>query len=219
MLKIKDNIVNGIKYLVERGENKKQMKHDLIYDNYKQYEIETQDTTKFANNFKTHGKSYCHRFRFENNYGASVIKHFGSYGYEDDLFELAVLFFDKDDNWNLTYNTPITSDVLGWLTNEEVLEELEEIKKTGGIIMTIQEPRVFQDMMISALRYALGRKSYITEETANFIKEYPNLIDSRVKQVMIKDIEEYEDCRNTYYNDDECDYKIWLDLKDWLEDR
>ena len=66
-------------------------------------------------------------FRFPNNYGASVIKHWGSYGYEEDKFELAVLHKDM-----ITYNTPITDDVIGHLTNDEVLELLEEIKNLGA---------------------------------------------------------------------------------------
>lgn len=75
----------------------------------------------------------------------------------------------------------------------------------------------FKDIVICALRYALGRKTYITKSTADFIKDYPEIIDSRVKHVMLKDLEEYFDCRGTYYKDDECDYKTWLDLKEWLE--
>lgn len=66
-------------------------------------------------------------FKFSNGYGASVVKHFGSYGFEDDLFELAVIYFDGN-NWHLTYNTPITNDVIGYLTNDEVLELLKEIE-------------------------------------------------------------------------------------------
>lgn len=62
-------------------------------------------------------------FKFPNGYGASVIKHFASYGNEQDLFELAVL---KDGN--LCYTTPITNDVIGYLNNDEVLELLERIK-------------------------------------------------------------------------------------------
>lgn len=89
----------------------------LIYDKYKDYYV--------GGNFKTQWL-----FRFENDYGASVIKHFGSYGYEKDLFELAVIFFDGE-NWKLTYNTPITDDVLGYLTNEEVLDILKRIKELG----------------------------------------------------------------------------------------
>lgn len=100
------------------------MKTDLIYDNYKKYEILWDGKEEFDNNFKEFGDSYSHRFKFENGYGASVIKHFGSYGYKDDLFELAVL----DSNDELCYNTPITNNVLGYLTNDEVLDLLEIIK-------------------------------------------------------------------------------------------
>lgn len=68
------------------------------------------------------------RFKFENNYGASVVKHFGSYGYEQDKFELAVLRFEENGTDYITYNTPITDNVIGWLDNNEVLELLKKIK-------------------------------------------------------------------------------------------
>ena len=76
---------------------------------------------------------------------------------------------------------------------------------------------VLKDMVISALRYALGRRTYITQETAEFIMENPNLIDDRVKAVMIRDIDEYFDRRRTWdYKDDECDYQTWIELHKYL---
>ena len=66
----------------------------------------------------------AYEFKFENNYGASIIKHNFSYGHEDDLFELAVLYDSK-----ITYSTEITGDVLGWLTNDDVLAILNQIKE------------------------------------------------------------------------------------------
>ena len=99
-------------------------KHDLKYDKYKEYEVLWEGKNAFVNAFKQWGDSYSHRFRFNNGYGASVIKHFASYGYEDDLFELAVL----DRYGKICYNTPITNDVVGHLTNDEVLDLLELIK-------------------------------------------------------------------------------------------
>lgn len=106
------------------------MKTDLIYDDFKKYEIT--DDYAYAG-FERFGDSYNHRFKFDNGYGASVIKHYGSYGYAEDLFELAVLEFFSDEFWgNLTYNTPITNDVIGHLTNNEVLELLK-------IIMNLKE--------------------------------------------------------------------------------
>ena len=101
------------------------MKTDLIYDDYKKYEYLYEGKEEFDNSFKMFGgDSYSHRFKFENGYGASVIKHYGSYGYEEDLFELAVL----DSNGSLCYDTTIADDVIGHLTNDEVLKLLEIIK-------------------------------------------------------------------------------------------
>lgn len=66
-------------------------------------------------------------YKFPNNYGASIIKNEWSYGGKDGLWEVGVIFFDGDD-YELTYSTPITSDVLGYLTDEEVENTLEQIK-------------------------------------------------------------------------------------------
>lgn len=85
--------------------------------------------------------------------------------------------------------------------------------------MTIKDSDVrdLQDMIISALRYALGRRTYITSETAEFIKRYPELIDERVKSVMLRDLEEYFQKRESFKFDDECDFNTWKSLYNWLE--
>lgn len=66
--------------------------------------------------------------KFENDYGASVVQHEFSYGSEDGLSELAVLKFNGDD-WDLTYDTEITDDVIGYLTDEDVQDLLVRIEK------------------------------------------------------------------------------------------
>ncbi len=53
----------------------------------------------FKAKFLFDGAQYI--FRFPNNYGASVVKHLGSYGSSEDLWELAVLRFEGD-KWDLT---------------------------------------------------------------------------------------------------------------------
>ena len=86
--------------------------------------------------------------------------------------------------------------------------------------MEIKNIYDFQDIVISALRYALGRRTFITHTPADFIKEYPEIIDNRVKQVMLNDLNEYFNMRaNCYSMDDKCDYDTWLDLKRWLDER
>lgn len=67
-------------------------------------------------------------FKFENGYGASVVKHGGSYGNRNDLWELAVIKYDESGDWHLNYDTPFTDDVIGWLTDEEVRDLLQRIK-------------------------------------------------------------------------------------------
>lgn len=54
-------------------------------------------------------------YKFDNGYGASVVKHDYSYGGKDDKYEIAVL----DQDGELCYDTPITSDVIGYLTMSE----------------------------------------------------------------------------------------------------
>lgn len=66
------------------------------------------------------------KFRFPNGYGASVIND--GYGREAGLYELAVL----DADGSLTYDTPVTNDVLGYLTEAEVADALDEIESLGA---------------------------------------------------------------------------------------
>jgi hypothetical protein len=65
------------------------------------------------------------KITFENGYGASVVCHTMSYGGKLGLYELAVL----DKQGNLTYDTPITSDVIGYLTPKEVTNYLIKIQE------------------------------------------------------------------------------------------
>jgi len=56
---------------------------------------------------------------FSNGYGVSIVRHPGSYGFLEGLYELAVLK-GTEDNWELCYDTPVTSDVLGHLDEQNV---------------------------------------------------------------------------------------------------
>ncbi len=79
-------------------------------------------------NFKELPSKPCHDgiqyiYKAENGYGASIVQHQFSYGNEKGLWELAVL----DPNGDICYSTPITSDVVGHLTDKKVNELLEQI--------------------------------------------------------------------------------------------
>ena len=64
------------------------------------------------------------RVTFPNGYGASVVIGPYTYGGRDGLYEMAVF---KGEN--ICYDTPITSDVLGYLTTEEVENYLSRIEE------------------------------------------------------------------------------------------
>lgn len=68
-------------------------------------------------------------YKFDNNHGASVVHHSYSYGNEDGLWELAVLGYTDDLYWYINYDTPITDDVIGYLTDEDVEKILHKIKE------------------------------------------------------------------------------------------
>lgn len=70
-----------------------------------------------------------------------------------------------------------------------------------------------KDIVISALRYAIGRKTYITSTISEHIMVHPELIDIRVRDVMLRDLEEIDN----YYKKDDIDYKVFDKLKQWLE--
>lgn len=79
-------------------------------------------------------------YRFDNGYGASAVRFtfntghiglsgltVGSYGADQGLWELAVIRFTGDE-WDITYDTPITDDVIGWLGEEQVQDYLRQIR-------------------------------------------------------------------------------------------
>ncbi len=74
--------------------------------------------------FKPHsiGDGVQARMDFKNGYGVSVVKLNVSYGYPN-LWELAVLY-----DGSLTYNTPITDDVIGHLSEEKVTNVMLEVQ-------------------------------------------------------------------------------------------
>lgn len=63
-------------------------------------------------------------FEFENGYGASVLTGSIAYGGIAGLFEIAVT-----RNGYLCYDTPITNDVIGYLTIDEALKVLDDIEQ------------------------------------------------------------------------------------------
>jgi len=62
---------------------------------------------------------------FDNGYGASVVCTPHTYGGDKGLYELAVLV----KNGHLTYATPVTDDVIGYLRDIDVTDVMEKIQQ------------------------------------------------------------------------------------------
>jgi hypothetical protein len=71
----------------------------------------------------------CMLFKFNNNYGASVIRHDMSKGGKAGLFELAALQFDEKDKYRIIKDACMTDNTIGYLFWEEVIDLLQDIKK------------------------------------------------------------------------------------------
>lgn len=67
---------------------------------------------------------------FENGFGVSVVIGPHTYGGTEGLYELAVLEGTKG-NWEITYDTPLTDDVLGRLSEKEVEDTIAWVKELG----------------------------------------------------------------------------------------
>lgn len=65
------------------------------------------------------------RMFFPNGYGISVIKNNRSYGGKDGLYEVGVL----DNKGDLCYDTPVTDDVIGWLSEDDVSRVMREVQE------------------------------------------------------------------------------------------
>ena len=81
------------------------------------------------------GEGFLYRVAFANGYGISIVKHDGSYGESDNLWEIAVLKGEEDETvqeYDLCYDTPVADDVVGWLKATEVMDYARQIAKLKG---------------------------------------------------------------------------------------
>lgn len=68
-----------------------------------------------------------HIYQFPNGRGASVVRCAYSYGGANGLWELAVIRQTAPNDCHIDYTTPITDDVIGWQTWDEIEALLDQI--------------------------------------------------------------------------------------------
>lgn len=84
------------------------------------------DYNKYIIDINAYHKGMQVVFQFDNGYGLSVVSHSFSYGNDDELFEIGVIKFDDSGMYELTYETPITGDVLGHQSKEDLINVIEQ---------------------------------------------------------------------------------------------
>ena len=65
--------------------------------------------------------------KFKNDYGVSVIT--GGYGNDSAPYEVAVLYKD-----GLCYDTPITDDIIGYLTEDGVTDIMKKVQELKALV-------------------------------------------------------------------------------------
>lgn len=78
---------------------------------------------------------------FENGYGVSVVRFrsplgYNSYTSNESEWELAVLK-GKSNDYELCYDTPITDDVIGHLSETEVTEVMTKVQQLPALVNLI----------------------------------------------------------------------------------
>jgi hypothetical protein len=69
-------------------------------------------------------------YMFPNYYGVSVIRGQYTYGGKKGLYELAVIHMGPEDKEStIVYDTPITGDVIGYLTPEDVTDIMKQVSE------------------------------------------------------------------------------------------
>lgn len=73
----------------------------------------------------------------------------------------------------------------------------------------------FSELAMCAVRYALGRMTYVSWSVPNAIIKYKWSVTTSALHIMLRDIREYRDIHGKIGMD--CDDESWLEFERWLE--
>ena len=110
------------------------------------------------------------RMEFKNGYGVSVVRFklaggfiYGSYTNNEKEWELAVLY-----KGSLTYDTPITDDVMGHLNAGQVSNVMKQVQQLKDYIMEEELRKVMfeflDDLRESGITNMFGASSYLVNK-------------------------------------------------------
>lgn len=100
-------------------------------------------------------------------------------------------------------------------------------KKRKSITIKGDDVSEFGALMICAVRYAIGRQSYMPSLVQGFIRRYPQAITENVKETILRDIEENNKITEhdlgdgkkmtiDHLGDTKIDRPGWIAFRDWL---
>ena len=101
-------------------------------------------------------------------------------------------------------------------------------KKRKNITIRGDDVSEFGALMICAVRYAIGRQSYMPSLVQGFIMRYPQAVTENVKTTILRDIDENDKISTVelsegrtmtidYLGDTKIDRPGWLKFRDWLQ--
>lgn len=85
-------------------------------------------------------------------------------------------------------------------------------------VLELYQDDDFQLMMCSALRYALGRHTYMVQATAEYLADKLVYFSRKTLDVMLEDIKRYFTGTVPLGYEHDCDIASWTDLNDRLSD-
>lgn len=97
-----------------------------------------------------------------------------------------------------------------------------------GITIRGDDVSEFGALMICAVRYAIGRETYMPSLVQGFIRRYPQAVTENVKATILRDIEDNDRITThdlgdgktmtiDYLGDTKIDRPGWLKFRDWLQ--
>lgn len=129
------------------------------------------------------------------------------------------------------YKLSQPTEKMARITRAELCEKLDETLETinkKDIGMVISDPGK-RDLVIcpaywfdfyfdddfgciinSAVRYAIGRDTYMPSTVANFVRKYMDVLDKKTTGVLLKDLNE------ALANESLCQYQVWHSLREDL---
>ena len=134
------------------------------------------------------GPNYCARFAFPNGYGASVVCHYGSYGGQEGLFEVALT---RGAEGPLVYRDDFANgDVMGHLNFHQVAGVLDQIAALDQPVGSAATPEPDESDGLSPKLRLIGDKLWVETLKGNYEFYLPDCREHELRAWLVEHLEE-----------------------------